>query len=134
MPLLSDDLSQAQPSDPRELRHETRVELKVALDVKSPTNFFTGIAMNISTGGIFLATHVPARVGEIIPLSFALPDEKQDVHVMSEVCWSRRYRAEFPDAHPGMGLRFLNLLPADAERINRYIHTVREPYFHPGED
>lgn len=134
MSVPADAQSSAPQSDPRELRHETRVELKVALDVKSPTNFFTGIAMNISTGGIFIATHVPARVGEIIPLSFALPDEKQDVHVICEVCWSRRYRAEFPDAHPGMGLRFRDLLPADAERINRYIHTVREPYFHPGED
>ena len=117
-----------------EMRSGQRVSLKVEIDVHSETNFYTGFAVNISSGGIFVATHVPAKVGEEIPLSFTLPNESHPIETTGKVCWRREYNPLYPDTHPGMGLEFVGLRNEDARAINEYITTVREPYFHPGEE
>ncbi len=117
-----------------ESRTNTRVSLKVEIGIQSPTNFYTGFAVNISTGGIFVATHVPAKVGEKIPLSFTLPNTPRTIEATGVVCWYREYNPVYPETHPGMGLRFEDLNGEDEKIINEYILKFREPYFHPEED
>lgn len=117
-----------------ELRGSMRVSLKVEIGVHSETNFYTGFTMNISTGGLFVATHVPAKVGEVIPVSFTLPNSSKTLEAMGEVCWSREYNPLYPDTHPGMGLRFKGLSEEDEKTINDYIANYREPYFHPDDE
>ncbi len=46
-------------------RESARVELSVEIDVDTDSNFYTGFTENISTGGIFIATHTPAIVGAL---------------------------------------------------------------------
>jgi type IV pilus assembly protein PilZ len=117
-----------------DLRRQPRVSLKVEIGIHTETNFYTGFAMNISTGGLFVATHVPAKVGEIIPLSFSLPNHATPVEAKAEVCWYREYNPLYPETHPGMGLKFIGLTPEEEVLINDYIRNVREPYFHPLDD
>ncbi|RJO63135.1 MAG: TIGR02266 family protein [Myxococcales bacterium] len=118
----------------QDLRDNPRVNLKVEIGINTETNFYTGFAMNVSTGGLFVATHVPAPVGEQIPLSFILPNADTPIETVAEVRWSREYNPLYPETHPGMGLKFLSLREEDALKINEYIQHVREPYFHPEED
>ncbi len=117
-----------------EQRIASRVSLKVEIDIHTETNFYTGFSVNISTGGIFVATHVPAKVGEEIPLSFKLPNRDEAIEAVGYVCWYREYNPLYPDTHPGMGLRFRGLNEEDAKTINDYIQHFREPYFHPEDD
>lgn len=117
-----------------ELRQSQRVSLKVEIGIHSETNFYTGFSVNVSSGGIFVATHVPARVGERIPLSFTLPNRPRPIEATGVVCWFREYNPLYPDTHPGMGLRFVELSEEDEQVINEYLHNIREPYFHPGDD
>lgn len=102
-------------------RSSQRVKLEVKIDLHSGNNIFAGLSMNISTGGIFVATYTPADIGEQVPISFTLPTSDEAIDVLGEVCWMREYNPVYPDTQPGMGLRFLNLTPADQKRIDEYI-------------
>ena len=118
----------------KEARRDPRVSLKVEIDIHTETNFYTGFAVNISSGGIFVATHVPAQLGEKIPVSFMLPNGKKPIETVGTVCWFREYNPLYPDVHPGMGLRFEELEDEDDKIIDDYIKNYREPYFHPSDD
>ena len=115
-------------------RKSPRVELSVEIDVNTDTNFYTGFTENISNGGIFVATHTPAKVGEEVPLSFKLPNTNHVIKTKGTVQWNRDFNKVYPDTHPGMGLKFISLSKEDEHIINEYIRNVREPYFHPSED
>ena len=115
-------------------RKSIRVNLKVEIDIHSETNFYTGFSENISSGGIFIATHFPAKIGEKVPLVFKLPNSPRSLEVVGTVRWFREYNPFTPNISPGMGLLFEELSEEDAEIINEYITEYREPYFHPEED
>jgi len=117
-----------------ENRYQPRVSLKVEIGIHTETNFYTGFAMNVSAGGIFIATHVPAKVGEEIPLSFTLPNSPKPIEAVGVVCWYREYNPLYPETHPGMGLKFKEIPEAVEKTIDDYIKNIREPYFHPEED
>ncbi len=125
--LLLDDEGADKRSDPR-------VNLKIEISLHSETNFFTGFSVNISTGGVFVSTHVPAKVGEKVPISFQLPNSPKTIETIGVVKWYREYNPVYPETPPGMGIMFEGLSKEDEMIIDEYINTIREPYFHPGED
>lgn len=104
-----------------ESRINQRAPLEVKVGMNTGSNIFAGLSMNISSGGLFVATYTPAPIGEHVPLNFSLPDSEKVIQVTGEVCWSREYNPVYPDTHPGMGLRFLNLNPEDQKLINDFI-------------
>jgi len=115
-------------------RESPRVELSVEIDVDTDSNFYTGFTENISTGGIFIATHTPATVGSEVPVTFKLPNTEYVIKTSGVVQWYRDFNKVYPDTHPGMGLRFTSLTDEDENVINEYIRNVREPFFLPSED
>jgi len=117
-----------------EARAASRIPTKVEIGINSETNFYTGFSVNISSGGLFIGTHAPAEVGAEIPLSFSLPGADRVVSAVGVVRWRREFNPQFPGVHPGMGVKFTDLMPEDENLINDYLLTVREPYFHPEED
>ena len=59
-------------------------------------------------------------------------DTLPDGHIVrttAEVRWLRDPRDENPDVHPGMGLRFRELLPEDARAIQAFV-LQRAPLFY----
>ncbi len=65
---------------------------------------------NIGTGGLFVATSRPGRVGDQISLIFRLPNGNTPIFVDGEVRWVRTN--PLPDARHGargMGVRFTAL-------------------------
>ena len=48
------------------------------------------------------------------------------VHTPGRVAWVRQYKPDKPEEFPGMGVRFVDLTPDDAEQI-RYFLEEREP-------
>ncbi len=115
-------------------RQDQRINLKIEISLHSETNFFTGFSSNISTGGVFISTHVPAKVGEKVPLSFLLPNSPKTLEIVGVVKWYREYNPVYPDTPPGMGLMFEEISEEDQIIINEYIGNIREPYFHPEDD
>ncbi len=98
------------------------IELSVFFSVSSelPHNFFTGIMLDLSTGGIFLATDQMLPVGTKLHLSFLMETRRVEGH--AEVCW---VQAAGPGVEPGVGLRFLDISAGDRDLIEFYIRQKK---------
>jgi uncharacterized protein (TIGR02266 family) len=73
-----------------------------------------GRVVNLTRGGLFIATPTPAGVGTVVGLTFTLPPTAgvQRLEAAAEVRWVNE--GEPPQAAtlpPGMGLRFVGLAP-----------------------
>ena len=77
--------------------------------MESDHNFYTGLTQDISTGGLFVATHRLRQVGDRITVTFTLPGRTERIAVETEVRWIRSLPHPSADAPVGMGLRFVNL-------------------------
>jgi uncharacterized protein (TIGR02266 family) len=109
-----------------ERRKHDRRSLEAEIGVYSETNFYTGFSQDISEGGIFVATYDLEPIGSRIDLEFVLPDGHV-VRVHGEVRWVKDPIES--DSFPGMGIRFIDLSPADLEAIQEFVSN-REPLFH----
>jgi len=105
----------------------------VKVDLESDHNFYTGLAQDISGGGLFVATHHLRRIGERVSLEFRIPDEAIPIAVDAEVRWVREITSlQRFDGPAGMGLKFTNLSANASAAIERFL-TLRDPLFYDDE-
>jgi uncharacterized protein (TIGR02266 family) len=93
-----------------ERRTSTRVDLEIEVGLETDTNFYTGLTQDVSTGGLFVATHRLRKRGERLTVRFTLPGGSP-LTVNAEVRWFREVTS-LSDRHDhptGMGLRFIDL-------------------------
>lgn len=106
-------------------RKTTRVNAYLCIDLCSEHNFWTGLTMNISEGGVFVATHHILEVGSLVGLHLELPRESR-ILVLGEVKWTRVYTGN-DDVPPGLGIQFVGLDTESVAAIRRFMTTIREP-------
>jgi uncharacterized protein (TIGR02266 family) len=117
-----------------EQRADRRLALHVEVDVCSAHNFYTGLTQDISRGGLFVATHQLFPVGELVNLSFTLPDGVGPFVAEAQVKWVRENLAGDDDDHPsGMGLKFLSLTAEARASIARFLQ-IRDSVFYDHSD
>ena len=115
-------------------RNKDREDFKVEVGLLSDYQFYTGFTQNISTGGLFVATHDILRVGTQFRVSFRIPGVDHVFSCNAEVRWSRTYDGgSLDEMQPGMGVRFVDLSEMEVGLINGYI-VGRETLFHEDED
>jgi uncharacterized protein (TIGR02266 family) len=106
------------------------VEIEVGLETDS--NFYTGLTQDISTGGLFLATHRLRPRGERLTIRFSLPGNPDPITVEAEVRWIRDV-SSFSDRqhdHPtGMGLKFIALPPTAKAAIAAFLKQRDSIFF-----
>jgi uncharacterized protein (TIGR02266 family) len=108
-------------------REHERYSVELEVNVFNESNFYAGLAENLSAGGLFIATHKLQKVGSKIELSLRMPDSEEVFQIVGEVRWVRLYN-EHSDTSPGLGIRFKELPPGAAAAINRFLGQ-REPLF-----
>jgi len=117
-----------------ELAGNRRLHARYAVDLEvsmwSDHNFYSGLADNISVGGIFVATHVVKPVGERLELSLTLPGD-YEIRCTGEVRWHRPY-SEVSNAPPGLGIRFEDLPKEAVALIERFVRN-RDPLLYDDE-
>ena len=111
--------------DDDERRRERRFGLKVFVGLESEHNFYTGLSRNISSGGLFIATHRPLDIGAEVELLFQLP-AGGPMHTHGQVTWVRAAHPDRPGRAPGMGVRFIDLSPEQSQQIRAFVRD-REP-------
>jgi uncharacterized protein (TIGR02266 family) len=115
------------------VRASERFDLEVKVDLESDHNFYTGLTQNISSGGLFIATHHLRKIGDRITLKFSIPGTPEAVSVETEVRWIREntalHRAE---GGTGMGVRFVNLSAEASTAISRFLES-RDSLFYDDE-
>jgi uncharacterized protein (TIGR02266 family) len=97
-----------------ERRDSTRAPWIVDLEFGEDARFYTGLSLDISEGGIFVATYLDFAIGTKLQLCFELPDGTT-VEARGEVRWRRT--EEMDGERPGVGIAFLELPEAARERI-----------------
>lgn len=109
-------------------RQHNRVPLEVDVDFSSESNFYNGFMENISQGGLFVATWELRKLGERVKLKFRLPDSTELIECDGEVRWLREQNQDTPEVPPGLGIRFVDMTPAQQSRVEEFIRE-REPMF-----
>ena len=106
-----------------------RIDLEVAVAAASDLGTHAGDAVNISAGGVFLATAALAPVGERLRLELTLPGGDGPIALDSRVRWVRRKRVAGRRARPaGMGLQFINLTTETSSIIGSFLQTQLSPF------
>jgi uncharacterized protein (TIGR02266 family) len=109
------------------------MEIEVGLETE--TNFYTGLTQDISTGGVFVATHKLRKRGERLVVKFSLPGVPTPFVVDSEVRWIREVTSLSGGRHEGatgMGLKFINLTPQARSQIASFLKQ-RDSIFYDDE-
>jgi uncharacterized protein (TIGR02266 family) len=104
-----------------------RVVLDAAVTLESDHNFYTGLACNISEGGLFVATYQHHPVGTQLTVRFTLPGRERAIETPVEVCWIRDARSS--TLPTGMGLRFLDLGGADLLAVTDFVQQRDTIFF-----
>jgi uncharacterized protein (TIGR02266 family) len=102
-----------------------RVRVEVDVGVLSASNFYAGVAADVSVGGIFVSTTEPLPEGTQVGLYFTL-DGGHTLHAEGSVRWTRPKNGEEP---PGMGVAFTHLSDDDRRVIGDFCGN-RPPLFH----
>lgn len=125
----ADATAEPSPESSGSRRSYERFPVEVSVDFVSEHNFFTGFSLNVSEGGLFVATHVARPVGSRLEIRLALPDSPEPLEILTEVRWVREH-SDTSDASPGLGLRFVGLSKEDEARIHAFVQRVRDPLFY----
>lgn len=78
---------------------------------------------NMSQGGAFIRTETPAQPGTPVTLRVYLPGDEAPVSIVGEVVWWRMPGHGEP---AGMGVRFVQVAPADLEKVKAYLTQIVE--------
>jgi type IV pilus assembly protein PilZ len=128
-PVLAEELEPDSVPRRDERRSHDRFDVEWAVDCIAEDTFLYASITNISAMGIFVKTMDPLAIGTRLVLAFA-PPGYQPFKLEGEVAWINPLRANGDNPNPGIGVRFVNLLPDDRERLVEVIRTiayVREP-------
>ena len=110
-------------------RGAPRAKAHVFIDLVSEHNFWTGLAVNVSEGGVFVATHHLLPPGSLVSLSLRLPGAKC-ITALGVVCWTRPYSGE-EHTPPGLGVQFTRIdSAASLSLIRDFVTKVRAPFLY----
>lgn len=103
-----------------ERRQALRANVVIAVEVRDARGFSLHSTRDISSGGVYFDRAIPHAVGSRVQLAFTLPGETKAIRCDGEV-------ANVPDKRGyGMGIRFLDLAPGDADLIEAFAKETLE--------
>jgi CRP/FNR family cyclic AMP-dependent transcriptional regulator len=102
---------------PKLHRKDPRVPRVLNLRYKSRKGFIKAFSSNLSSGGIFIRTPKPFAIGERFVLNLILPDTSESLKIRCKVSWSQTDKEGLAKHPPGMGVKFIELSPADSQRL-----------------
>lgn len=103
-----------------ERRQNLRANVVIAVEVRDSRGFSLHSTRDISSGGLYFDRAIPHAVGARVQLAFTLPGESNSIRCDGEV-------VNVPDKRGyGMGIRFLDISPADAERLEDFAKQMLE--------
>lgn len=124
--LAASEQAQAAAAPARDRRGAERRLLEVEIGLTSESTFYTGLTMDLSSGGVFVATYDLLPVGTSVNLEFDLPTGRR-VKVDGEVKWLRK--SSTADLIPGMGVAFRSLRTEDVRTIEAFCRQ-RPPIYY----
>jgi hypothetical protein len=119
--ILMRTLRAAYPLMVRERRRYFRCPLQISIHLSSSSRSeFVATSVNISEGGMALASSVRLQVGERVNLNLMLPGTEPSTTIRGEVCWS--------DNLGRVGLEFVQVPATTMEKLQAWIADRLEEY------
>jgi len=109
----------------RRAQTNKRVFVEVEIGLTSDSHIYTGLSLDVSTGGVFVATYEPSGPGTAVSVHFVLPDG----HVVNAEGVVRWTRAATEDAAPGMGVAFTYISSESLTHIADFCASRPPLYF-----
>jgi PilZ domain-containing protein len=104
-----------------------RVPYEPPCRLVGPKGAQEGRLCNISVKGVYVTLAPIPNVGEAFRISFNLPDDEKPVEAAVEVAWRNTERDRKVLRLPlGCGLHFIDLSPADQERVAAFVEAHRQ--------
>lgn len=123
---ISTDLLKPTATPPEdERRTKDRAPFLADLEFGEDAQFFTGLSLDISEGGLFVSTYTEIPLGTRLLLAFELPDGTA-VEARGEVRWRRTHVMD--GERPGIGIAFTDL-PEDARKRIAALCERRPPLY-----
>ena len=105
-----------------ERRNELRADVEIEVQYRTGQEFLAAYTRNMSGGGVFIRTATPLPLNQALTLRFTLPGIAKKFEVGGLVVWvNTSTRSAFP---AGMGIKFLNIDPADANRVTEFVKNI----------
>jgi uncharacterized protein (TIGR02266 family) len=104
---------------------DKRVFIEVEIGLWTESHIYTGLSLDVSKGGVFVATYEAASPGTAVSLYFVLPDGFV-VNADGVVRWTR---AATEDSPPGMGVAFVNISDEALAHIGGFCASRPPLYF-----
>ena len=104
-----------------ERRQHPRVLLQVTITTTGESQSFSKFTYDVSEGGIFVETNSPAPPGTALELEFSLPEEANPIRAKGRAVRALLPGNVPPGRPPGLGIQFVELSPADAEKIRSFV-------------
>src|SRR5262245_43126320 len=83
--------------------------MRIKLKYPDLETFIQKYAVNISRGGIFIATKTPKPVGTQLKFEFLLAGGENVIRGEGQVLWTREFDPNQPTKAHGMGVKFTRL-------------------------
>lgn len=110
----------------RDRREHERIMVDLEVDYGADDTFLFAYITDISAMGIFILTSNPEPPGTRLNLRFCAPKEVGGklIELEGEVIWINPPRPHDPTGrNPGMGIKFVDMSPAQREDILRLVRT-----------
>ena len=104
-------------------RNHDRFDVEWTVDCVASDTFLYASITNISEMGIFVRTSEPLKIGTRMRLTFS-PPGGEGFELDGCVAWVNRVKPDGENINPGMGIRFVDLLPEQRERLVEVIRTI----------
>lgn len=102
------------------VRRLLRTITKIEISLEKNGHFVLGRSLNISANGMLLEVDRMLPHDGALRLHFYLPGDPKPLLLDADVL-----RAEFSGPMPKYGVRFLNVIGEDRDRIERFVHRLR---------
>jgi Tfp pilus assembly protein PilZ len=96
------------------MRGHHRKPCLIAADYRVGGQNYKGYILDISSLGVFLETRMDFQMGQVLDLSFKLPNYKENLNLTSEIAWNGRY---------GIGVKFMALTEEQKNIIRSFVET-----------
>jgi uncharacterized protein (TIGR02266 family) len=102
--------------------------MRIKLKYPDVETFIQKYAVNISRGGIFIATKQPKPVGTFVKFEFLLSnaDSQSIIRGEGQVQWTKEFDPAFPARAHGMGVKFLRLDAESQQVVDRALRWRAE--------
>jgi Tfp pilus assembly protein PilZ len=107
-------------------RARLRVQTELGIAIKQDAHYHSAQAMNLSCGGLLVATQKALEVGS--PLTLCLSSIGSGMVVDGEVIWSSELAAPESAFQDKMGVKFSRLQDADRDKLDSFVIDVLEKH------